>query len=111
MSCPEVELKASLASGPTFRLALKSFDELKPRLVVIILPDHLKVAEISCYLQQILIPLLILLPGPNVAVPKANDRLIALIDEAFETACGARPAAAVDKNLLAHAIMILHILK
>ena len=79
--------------------------------MVIILADHLKATEIRGHLQEVLIPLVVLLLRPDVAVSVAEDGLIALVNETLEAACGTRPAAAMDKNLLAHAIMILHILK
>ena len=67
--------------------------------------------EIGSHLQQVLIAYLILLLGPDVAVPIAENRLEAFIKKPLDAAGGAWTATAMDKNLSTHDSILLYILK
>ena len=107
----QVEFETLQTALSVFRLVLQPPDETQPGFVVIVLPDYLKTSEVFGYFQQILIAQIVLLPGPDVAVPVAENRLVAFVQEPLDAACGTGSAAAVDKNLSAHGSILLYILK
>ena len=108
MRAPQVVLEALQTSGTALGLVLQAFDELEPVFVVVILPDHLKSAEMPGNLEKVLIADIVLFLRPYVAVAVDQYGIVSFIEQSLQAACRTRTAAAVDQNLLAHAPMILY---
>ena len=90
----------------------RRFDNTKVRMALNFLFLIFAVVGLCMYFfGSVLIAQIVLLPGPDVAVPVAENRLIAFVQEPLDAACGTGSAAAVDKNLFAHGSILLYILK